>query len=195
VIDQATAINIPKGEVQALFHCPNDDCHNFFIVYYRLNPQQQMEIYSMKPSKVEHESFPEAIRKISPSFVSIYEQALESRALGLDQIAGPGFRKAFEFLVKDYAKTLSKADKHKDIETSFAGNVVKNFIPDPRIQKVASRALWLGNDETHYLRKWEDHDIQDLITLIRLTINWIDIEQLSEKYTKELPEESTGAGS
>ena len=107
--------------------------------------------------------------------------------LGLTQIAGPGYRKAFEFLVKDYAKSL-KPDDSERIEKLFSGNVVNEFITDPRIQAVAKRALWIGNDEIHYLRKWVAHDIDDLITLIKLAINWVEIERLSQSYTEEMPE-------
>ena len=67
-------------------------------------------------------------------------EAEEARYLGLSQIAGPGYRKAFECLVKDYAK--SKATERADeIEKLFAGKVVEEFIQDPRIRAVAKRAL------------------------------------------------------
>jgi hypothetical protein len=139
----------------------------------------------LKPQKPETTSFPESVRKLSPSFTAIYEEADEALHLGLTQIAGPGYRKAFEFLVKDYAKLLKPDDKSR-IEQMFSGNVVKEFILDPRILKVATRALWLGNDETHYLRVWKDHDIKDLITLIKLTMSWIEIERLSNEYTEKI---------
>ncbi len=90
-------------------------------------------------------------------------------------------------MIKDYAKSL-KPDDAECIEGMFSGNVVKEFIADPRIQSVSKRALWLGNDETHYLKKWTKHDLSDLITLIRLAINWIEIERLSEAYSEEMPE-------
>jgi len=56
------------------------------------------------------------------------------------------------------------------------------------VQAVAKRALWIGNDETHYSRKWEDRDINDLVTLIKLTLEWIDIERQSSEYLNEMPE-------
>jgi hypothetical protein len=93
-------------------------------------------------------------------------------------------------LIKDYAKSLTP-EKGKDIEKKFAGAVVDEYIADKRIQAAAKRALWLGNDETHYLKKWESHDIEDLIVLIKLTTDWIDIEQLSKKYVREMPDEKT----
>ncbi len=120
-------------------------------------------------------------------FISIFREAEEASQLGLKQIAGPGYRKAFEFLIKDYAKSLSP-DKTEEIEKKFSGAVVAEFIKDARIQAVAKRCLWLGNDETHYLRKWTEHDIEDLVTLIKLTTNWIEIEHLSKEYVQNMPE-------
>jgi hypothetical protein len=120
-------------------------------------------------------------------FISVFQEAEEAAQIGLAQIAGPGYRKSFEFLIKDYAKSLSP-DKSEQIEKAFAGTVVTDYVTDPRIQGVAKRTLWLGNDETHYLRKWTSHDIGDLITLIRLTVNWIEIDQLTTHYSEGMPE-------
>ena len=71
-----------------------------------------------------HEPKPEEIspiaEEISPNFVSIYKEAMEAQEYGLVQICGPGFRKAFEFLIKDYAKQLVDNDKEKKtIENSL----------------------------------------------------------------------------
>ena len=39
---------------------------------------------------------------------------------------------------------------------------VISFIPDGKLQNVAERAIWLGNDDVHYTGKWSAKDIQDL---------------------------------
>ncbi|MEW6164250.1 MAG: hypothetical protein AB1642_04230, partial [Pseudomonadota bacterium] len=132
-------------------------------------------------------SFPEAVSAISPAFLSVFAEAEEAAQMGLNQIAGPGYRKAFEFLIKDYAKSIAP-DRAAEIEAKFAGAVVSDFVGDPRIQAVAKRSLWLGNDETHYLRKWTDHDVSDLVTLIKLTANWIEIDHLSKSYVESMPD-------
>ena len=170
--------------VQVVFQCAFAGCKSFFIGYYP--PEGQKELKFLKPQKPEMASFPDSIRELSPSFISIYEEAEEALHIGLTQIAGPGYRKAFEFLIKDYAKSLRHEEADR-IEQMFSGNVVKEFISDPRIITVATRALWLGNDETHYLRKWTEHDIKDLITLINLAMHWIEIERLSQAYSEKMP--------
>ena len=175
---------IKKG-VEVIFQCPFDGCQQYFIGYYGMIPSNQL--LALKPQKPELSMLPEVISQLSPQFVSIFKEAEEARQIGLSQIAGPGYRKAFEFLIKDYAKSKTP-EKAVQIEEAFSGKVVNDYISDTRIQGVAKRALWLGNDETHYLKKWIAHDINDLINLIKLTINWIEIEHLSDNYRKEMPE-------
>lgn len=169
--------------VEILFECPYQGCKRYFIGYY--GPKGQSELLGVEPQNVQPPVFSEAISNLSPQFVSIYEEAEEARHRSLTQICGAGYRKAFEFLIKDYAKSLSP-DKEDEIENTFAGKVVSEFVADPRIQAVSKRALWLGNDETHYLRKWADRDINDLLVLIQLSINWIEIERLSAEYSDEM---------
>lgn len=174
-----------RSGAQVVFQCGYGGCKSYFIGYYEAGAGKTPK--ALEPQKALAAEFPEIIRSLSPSFLEIYEEASEAHNRGMKQIAGPGYRKAFEFLIKDYAKSLSP-DRAKDIEKMFSGNVVNEFITDTRIQAVAKRALWLGNDETHYLRKWTSHDIDDLIALIRLAINWIEIEKLSEDYQAQMPE-------
>lgn len=177
-------------EVQLIFQCVFPNCRKYFIGYYpRKEAVNRDEWQTLIPQKPDMKIFPESTAKISPQFISIYKEAEEVNSLGLKQIAGPGYRKAFEFLIKDYAKSLD-SEKKGEIEKSFSGEVIAKYITDKRIQAVAKRALWLGNDESHYLRKWENQDIEDLLNLIRLTTDWIDIEQLSRDYLEQMPEES-----
>lgn len=42
---------------------------------------------------------------------------------------------------------------------------------DLRIRAVAERAGWLGNEETHYIRRWQDQGLGDLKCLINMTVN------------------------
>lgn len=179
-----TADAVDEGRaVQAIFRCGYQRCRAFFICFY--GPKTSSDLLAVRPLKPPESNLSETVSKLSPTFASIFAEANEAKHLGLEQIAGPGFRKAFEFLIKDYAKSLAP-EKAGEIEKIFSGTVVKTFIPDTRIQGVAERCLWLGNDETHYLRKWSGRDIGDLVNLIKLTMHWIEIEQLSKSYVEEM---------
>jgi hypothetical protein len=68
----------------------------------------------------------------------------------------------------------------------FLGKCIDTYINDLNLKECARRAAWLGNDETHYIRKWEDKDVNDLKTLIRLTVNWIENVLLTEEYISSM---------
>ena len=68
---------------------------------------------------------------------------------------------------------------------------INDYVTDTNIKECARRATWLGNDETHYERRWNEHDIEDLKVLIDLTKNWIDNELLTEHYIETMTTRNT----
>ena len=187
--------NRQREEIQAVFFCSYQECAGIVMGYYSIDMTGFGRLKNTEPPLLTENEVPDFAKELSPNFVSIYKEASEAQARGLEQIAGPGFRKAGEFLIKDYAKSLitetdeaKKQEMEKAIETKFVGKVVDEFIGDIRVQKVARRVFWIGNDETHYLRKWTDKDIGDLLTLIKLTLDWMEIERLSAKYEDDMPD-------
>jgi hypothetical protein len=116
----------------------------------------------------------------------VYAQSTSAEAHGLAEIAGPGFRKALEFLIKDYAIQLNPG--HDDeIKRGQLAAVISKFLPGDKLTIVSSRAAWLGNDETHYERRWVDKDLQDLKKLISATVHFIAMERLAADLPTEMP--------
>jgi uncharacterized UPF0160 family protein len=137
---------------------------------------------------IDKKTFEDAIQNISSEFCDIYNQALEAETMGLNKISGPGYRKAFEFLVKDYVISQTESDVEiENVKKCFLGTAIEKYIEDKRIKKMAKRAAWLGNDETHYIRKWENKDITDLKNLIELVIHYINMDEISKQYEEEMP--------
>jgi hypothetical protein len=142
----------------------------------------------------------EIINQISPEFVTIYAEAERAEHDGLKLICGPGYRKALEFLIKDYVIRLNAVDetdtpekqaeavaKQQEIKSLPLARCISDYVTDSNVKQVAARAVWLGNDETHYLRKWEDKDLSDLKKLIRLTLHWIEMDELTQDALKSMP--------
>jgi len=182
------SLAVITGELQTVHVCPNPECGAYMVCYHTEVSTGNWQLKKTEPPKLIRVTLPDFVKEISSDFVSIYREAVEAKERGLSEIAGPGYRKAFEFLIKDYAKSKAPPEEHAKIVTLQAAAVVNTYIADSRVQAVAKRALWIGNDETHYLRKWNDRDITDLVTLIKLTIEWIDIERQSAAYIEEMPE-------
>lgn len=97
-------------------------------------------------------------------FVKVYDQALTANSFGLDEIAGMGFRKALEFLVKDYAISLFPNEKEKIKKMHLSDTIDKiNYQPITDIAKPCIKVL---NDETHYFRKFERVEVENINKLI-----------------------------
>ena len=118
--------------------------------------------------------------------MEIYGQAAAAEEHQLSQITGVGYRKALEFLVKDYC-IAKQPDKAEEIKRTPQATCIKTYVDDANTKRCAERAAWLGNDETHYVRRWEDKDINDLKTLIKLTMAWLQNSLLTEKYLSDMP--------
>lgn len=132
------------------------------------------------PNSFEKVSFNEYIEKISPNFVKIYNQSCEAEHLNLDEIAGIGYRRALEFLIKDFLIVYQHKDESK-VKSTALGCCIDTMIDNVQLKTVASRATWLGNDQTHYEQKYTDKDINDLKKLIKLSVNWIEMICLTDE--------------
>jgi hypothetical protein len=181
-----------RGTVlEIIFKCTNYSCLHFFISSYvrqAISGNSMVGDFifkSSEPIRFEPPSIPDEIEQLSQDFIKIYTQAAAAEKQQLDEIAGVGYRKALEFLIKDYCITINP-EKEEEIKSKLLGAVINEFVNDQNIKNCAQRAAWLGNDETHYVRKWVEKDINDLKTLIQLTIGWIRNEILTKKYLKEM---------
>lgn len=139
---------------------------------------KEVETLYLAPNTPVETCFSDKIHNISLRFVNIYNQAKAAENYNLFEIAGMGYRKALEILVKDYLISQDPSEKEIIIKTDLSKCI--KLIADPRIQTTASRAAWLGNDESHYMKKHEDRDINDLKKLIELTCLWIEMELLTQ---------------
>ncbi|WP_460413220.1 hypothetical protein, partial [Paraclostridium bifermentans] len=142
----------------------------------------QEQIY---PYNLGTENFGFEVENISPSFYKIYNQSRQAENMGLDEICGVGYRKALEFLIKDYAK-LENPDEVETIENTLLKKCIDRYIDNPEIKACATGATYLGNDETHYVKRWIDKDIKDLKSLIKLTLAWINMKEATKKYKNEM---------
>ncbi len=180
----------PKRRLEVIYKCPLPSCQRVFIADNELagedNVPNEFRLVGVSPMTPQDPGVPEEVSKISATFIEVYKQSLAAKANQLDQLAGMGLRKALEFLIKDFCIHQHPGEV-ATIEKMQLGPCIDKYVDDANIKKCAKRAVWLGNDETHYVRKWVDKDITDLETLIRLTVNWIENILLTAKYEKDMP--------
>lgn len=176
---------------QVVFQCTNDKCQKLFIAYYSAfgrnphNNQPTLKVTSVMFGTSKKKEFHKSIEKISKDFIEIYNQSFFAEQSELTQIAGVGYRKSLEYLIKDFSisKNPNEADK---IKKAALAQTINLYISDPKLKDVAKWAAWLGNDETHYERKWIDKDLTDLKNTIDLALVYIQADFDYEELKKSM---------
>lgn len=160
------------------------ECHNCYKTF--ISTAENIDMNSSEIVNLIHypmiptaRIFEDKIINLSPKFSKIYNQAKYAEEYNLDEIAGMGYRKSLEFLIKDFCILQFPNDKDK-IERMLLSPVITEYITDNDILKFAKASTWLGNDESHYTRKFTSKDINDLKKFIDATIYCISLKLLSE---------------
>lgn len=177
--------------VALIFRCSINDCHKYFILEYSVTRDSIGSIGSINElinysyNGFQEPAISENIRNLSPIFSETFIEATIAETKELTNISGIAYRKAFEFLVKDFA-SHQNPEKVEEIRKNSLNNVIDMFYKEmPKIKELLHITRRIGNDETHYYREFTDIDIEDLKKLIynfSLYINMIlDIEEFSQK--------------
>lgn len=187
----STTVDSTDNTVDMAFMCPRYTCRRVSIAVFKremVNPIERGGVFQLRllyPRNPIDPVFSEHVAKVSHQYVEIFTQASKAEAFGLEEIAGVGYRKALEFLVKDYCITKNP-EKEEEIKAKFLGVVIDNYVDNQNVKQCAKRAVWLGNDETHYVRKWIEKDISDLKGVIKLVVGWIEQEIQTEILLKDM---------
>lgn len=182
--------------LQILFRCPKLECKKLFISNYKPSDFNCSFFFleNSLPVTRKEKKFGEIIENISIDFCTIYNEAFIAEQENLFQICGVGYRKSLEFLIKDYLVSLlnpsldSLIQDKENIKIKSLGHCISEDITNEHIKNVAKRAVWLGNDETHYTRKWDKKDLSDLKILIELTVKWLEMEALTKEAILDMPD-------
>ena len=116
-----------ENTLEVIFRCPNLDCLEVFIGYYAKTDRATFFFKKTEPIKYQERHFSQTITSISLEFSKIYNQALIAENAKLDQVCGAGYRKALEFLIKDYILKQTKDEVEKEkIRNEYLGNSIKD---------------------------------------------------------------------
>ncbi len=159
-------------------------CYQTFIVLHKASTADHTVTCStrllyIEPNRFTEQAFDQSVSNLSPQFVKIYNQALAAECAKLDELAGLGYRKALEFLTKDFCIYLHPDDAEK-IKGFPLSKCIASYVDDPRIKTLAERSAWIGNDEAHYIRKQADRDVDDMKAFIKAMVYFVSMVLITE---------------
>lgn len=171
--------------ILSIHWCPH--CSRGFVVEHHMIAHEEiLGVYgtdinyvecsqSVFPTRVDNLTIDENIRQISPRFYEVYKQCLKAKKSGLNELYGMGFRKALEFLVKDFAISENSAERCNIVSTSLH-NCIEKYFKDSEAKTGLLACKWIGNNETHYINSNDKEDLQLLEELIDDTLYYIHRE-------------------
>lgn len=177
------------ANLTVVFVCPSDSCREHFLGYYE-KKNGQYTFLTCRPKETAVPRLPDFVVRISSTYCEMYAECYRAEAEGLHQVAGFGYRKALEFLIKDYLVSRRPEDRAA-IEGTPLGTCIETYVGDANVRDVGRRAVWLGKDESQ--RVWVEKDLRDLKAVLELVLRWIETEYLTAELLKTMPLESEEA--
>lgn len=166
-------------------------CHKGFIVEYKNRAymnEVDINFYEsprISPIEINNKVFDDYLANLSKDFTTTYNEAYAAEQYGLKKICGMGYRRALEYLIKDYLIYKYPEDSEHIKETLLSNCINDNkYDINSNIKEVAKRCAWLGNDHSHYIVKHTDKDLDDLKELLDITALWILMELKTEEALK-----------
>ncbi len=136
-----------------IFQCTS--CNKLFTATYRVEDRKST-FCGMTPQNIS--SFSDSlIEQTSPRFIETYNQALRARDNGDLNLAAIGYRTAIEILVKDYAINELQKPREEVVKKKLFP-AIKEYLSKTAFVNTADVIRILGNDHTHYERKYPDLD-------------------------------------
>lgn len=166
--------------------CNNHKCNKALITLFANPYDGKCEYKGLQAyPKNQTKEFSEIIKNISQKFIEIYNEAYVADQMKLHEICGVGYRKALEFLIKDYLITINP-DKEDHYRTQILHKCIEE-IECSKLKDIAKRATWLGNDQTHYEKRWENKDLNDLKNTIDIVVAWLEYEIKGMEIIESMP--------
>lgn len=144
-------LEIQEGYVFTLHHrCPA--CKKYHMTNQEyLSQDDKTTMILVYPNKVVID-IDDLFIEHAPKFVEFYSEAVEAEKMGLENIAGTGYRSAIECLIKDYALAFELDDKEylSDPKLTF-NNAIDRYVKNDDLLKGALHFIrTVGNDYTHW---------------------------------------------
>ena len=170
------ALNEELYLLSIVYECT--DCEKKFLVvweYNNSNKNGNMPIFIYPSAFVNLQS--ESIEKFSPRFIEMYNQALQAETNNNLDLAAMGYRAALEILIKDYAIKELDIEEEVVIKKSLF-EAIEEYLNSgnfPNLANVADVVRLLGNDYTHYHRKYPQHDFSVLKKYMDIFVKLIEV--------------------
>lgn len=157
--------------------CTCTSCNKQFLIAYEYDPANSSYAPIIYPDRGFTPYSNEILEKVSPRFIDMYNQALQSEFHENLELAAIGYRSALEILVKDYAINELGQSQDEVISKKLCA-AIGAYLHQEDLVKTADVIRILGNDYTHYERKYPQHDFELLKGYMEIFLKQIEVQYM-----------------
>lgn len=176
IIIDCRLINFSNDKKLLVISYKGNCCSNPFYATYEYSNYKAslLDVYPhLKPAIL-----PKNIKELSPRFVNLYEQSYTAEQNNHLELAGSGYRNSIEVLIKDFAIKKLSAPKD-DVCKMKLYDAIGTYLKEVNIDTSAADVIRvLGNDYTHYQRKYDDIDFVVVKKYLEIFIQQIETKLL-----------------
>lgn len=154
-------------------HCPATPCNKRFFTTHLFNTSDKTTQYISTYPTHSQKEFDKLLADISPKFVELYNVAYALYQENKFDVAGAVYRMSLEFLMKDYLISFLKEPEEEVVKCNLGTTITKYFKNVADMYTAAEVVRELGNDNSHYRKKYDDVSINELVVYLDIFINHI----------------------
>ena len=174
---QSKAVHDFNGKKLLVATCKCTSCQKTFMFAVEGGDTATSSCSCIYPAPSSSEYFNDKLSAISERFIIIYNQALRAEFNGDYELAATGMRSALEILIKDYAiKELNQPKEEVAKKDLF--KAISEYLKQPELISTADVIRILGNDYTHYDRKYPQHDFELLKGYMDIFLKQIEVQYM-----------------
>lgn len=167
--------SVRKDEIEAYLHLHYMNCCDKYLYSLLVKEDGVYKLAHVHPTPT-GVFVADELQKLSPLFVRLYKGARLADEQGFDELAGSGYRNALEVLIKDYAIQLLKQPEDEVSQKSLA-KAIRSYLDSPLLINGADVVRLIGNDFTHYERKFDRVGLDELRQYLHLVM-----ERIADNY-------------
>ncbi len=157
VIGESFSLTGNKSAIVISFQCTR--CKKSFLAVY-IEENHCYTLNTIIPI-AENDEVHEGLKTVSPEFERIHQQAYRAELRGDIDLAAVGYRTALEVLVKDFA-IRELGEKEEEVTSKKLAQAIEDYSGSIELLATSDVVRMLGNDYTHYLKKYENIGFETL---------------------------------
>lgn len=142
-------------------HWKCTNCKKKHVQYYDVDFVNKISKFIASYPGVNIKVASDAFKELSPRFYDYLSQALFADYHNHQDLAAMGFRSALEILCKDFViKEMGVAQEK--VENMHLQVLIDTHFPEVKLKNTAHLVRMLGNDYTHYVKRYSTEEYQTL---------------------------------